>query len=103
VTTAVRLCVFGEVPAVIGHRGLGTGIVAGQRQNTLGSFSAAVRSGARWVEADVRRTGDDTLVVAHDPTYPDGTALTDLSGTQTDQRGTLRLRTLLDELPPVVG
>jgi glycerophosphoryl diester phosphodiesterase len=42
-------------------------------------------------------------VVAHDPTYPDGTALTDLSGTQTDQRGTLRLRTLLDELPPVVG
>ncbi|MCW2532132.1 MAG: glycerophosphoryl diester phosphodiesterase [Blastococcus sp.] len=77
--------------------------MAGQRQNTLGSFSAAVRSGARWVEADVRRTGDDTLVVAHDPTYPDGTALTDLSGTQTDQRGTLRLRTLLDELPPVVG
>jgi glycerophosphoryl diester phosphodiesterase len=95
--------VFGDVPAVIGHRGLGTGIVAGQRQNTLGSFSAAVRSGARWVEADVRRTGDDTLVVAHDAAYPDGAMLADLSGAETDQRGTLRLRTLLAELPPVVG
>jgi glycerophosphoryl diester phosphodiesterase len=102
-STTVRPCVFDEVPTVIGHRGLGSGLVAGQRQNTLGSFSAAVRSGARWVEADVRRTGDDTLVVAHDATYPDGTVLTDLSGAETDRRGTLRLRTLLDELPSVVG
>jgi glycerophosphoryl diester phosphodiesterase len=102
-TSTVAPRVFGEVPAVIGHRGLGSGIVAGQRQNTLGSFAGAVRSGATWVEADVRRTGDDTLVVAHDATYPDGTALTELSGEQTDQRGTLRLRTLLEELPRAVG
>jgi glycerophosphoryl diester phosphodiesterase len=103
VTTTPRPRVFGNVPAVIGHRGLGEGVVAGQRQNTLGSFSAAVRNGATWVEADVRRTGDDTLVVAHDAAYPDGTVLADLSGTQSDRRGTLRLRTLLDELPPAVG
>ena len=62
----VRPDVFGEGPAVIGHRGLGCGVVAGHRQNTLGSFAAAVRSGAQWVEADVRRLGDDVLVVAHD-------------------------------------
>ena len=39
------------------------------------------------------------VVIAHDATYPDGTVLTDLSGAETDRRGTLRLRTLLDELP----
>src|SRR3954454_6339114 len=95
--------VFGEGPAVIGHRGLGCGVVAGHEQNTLGSFAAAARSGARWVEADVRRLCDDVLVVAHDAVYADGTRLEDITGTESDRRGTLRLRTLLDELPPEVG
>ena len=95
--------VFGEGPAVIGHRGLGCGVVAGHQQNTLSSFAAAVRSGARWVEADVRRLGDDVLVVAHDAAYPDGTRLADLTGAEADRRGTLRLSTLLDELPRQVG
>src|SRR5215217_529439 len=95
--------VFGEGPAVIGHRGLGCGVVAGHQQNSLSSFAAAVRSGARWVEADVRRLGDDVLVVAHDAAYPDGTRLDDLTGAEADRRGTLRLSTLLDELPRQVG
>jgi glycerophosphoryl diester phosphodiesterase len=95
--------VFGEGPAVIGHRGLGCGVVAGHRQNTLGSFAAAVGSGARWVEADVRRLGDDVLVVAHDASYPDGPRLDGLTAAEADRRGTLRLSTLLDELPRQVG
>jgi glycerophosphoryl diester phosphodiesterase len=95
--------VFGGGPAVIGHRGLGCGVVAGHRENTLGSFTAAARLGMRWVEADVRRTGDDTLVVAHDAAYPDGACFTDLSAAEADQRGTLRLSTLLDTLPAGVG
>src|SRR5690348_16125164 len=95
--------VFGEGPAVIGHRGLGCGVVAGHQQNTLSSFAAAVRSGARWVEADVRRLGDDVVVVAHDAAYPDGTRLEDVTGAEADRRGTLRLSTLLDELPRHVG
>src|SRR5919205_4613252 len=95
--------VFGEGPAVIGHRGLGCGVVDGHPQNSLGSFAAAVGSGARWVEADVRRLGDDVLVVAHDAAYPDGTRLDDLTGEEADRRGTLRLSTLLDELPGRVG
>jgi glycerophosphoryl diester phosphodiesterase len=95
--------VFGDGPAVIGHRGLGSGVVDGHRQNTMGSFAAAVRSGARWVEADVRRLNDDTLVVAHDAAYPDGTLLADVSWAEADRRGTLRLQTLLDELAPGVG
>src|SRR3954464_13001275 len=106
VTTAGRPLhpdVFGDGPAVIGHRGLGCGVVAGHQQNSLSSFAAAVRSGARWVEADVRRLGDDVLVVAHDATYPAGTRRPDPPGAEGDRRGTLRLSTLLDELPPQVG
>src|SRR5215218_3671205 len=95
--------VFGEGPVVIGHRGLGCGVVAGHRQNSLSSFAAAVRTGARWVEADVRRLRDDVLVVAHDAAYPDGTRLADITGAEAERRGTLRLSTLLDELPCQVG
>jgi glycerophosphoryl diester phosphodiesterase len=95
--------VFGGGPAVIGHRGLGCGVVAGHPENTLGSFSTAVALGAPWVEADVRRTADDVLVVAHDPAYADGTRLAGLSAAETDGRGTLRLGTLLAELPADVG
>ncbi len=94
---------FGEGPAVIGHRGLGCGVVAGHQQNSLSSFSAAVQSGARWVEADVRRLADDVLVVAHDAAYPDGTRLEDVTQAQADRRGTLRLSTLLESLPRQVG
>src|SRR3954468_5130871 len=99
----VRPVVFGDRPAVIGHRGLRCGVVAGHRQNTLSSFAAAVRSGARWVEADVRRLGDDVLVVGHDAAYPDGARLADITGAEADRRGTLRLSALLDELPRQVG
>ena len=95
--------VFGGGPAVIGHRGLGCGVVAGHPENTLGSFTAAAALGAQWVEVDVRRTADDVLVVAHDAEYRDGTRIADLRGTGTDERGTLRLEDLLDELPPGVG
>jgi glycerophosphoryl diester phosphodiesterase len=95
--------VFGAGPAVIGHRGLGRGVVSGHRENTMGSFSAAVELGMRWVEADVRRTGDDTLVVAHDAAQADGTSIAELTAEDADRRGTLRLRTLFEALPSDVG
>src|SRR3954453_7738448 len=90
VTTAGRVGpgrpdVFGEGPAVIGHRGLGCGIVAGHQQNTLNSFRAAVPSGARWGEAAGRGLGDHELVVAHDVAYPDGTRLADLTAAEADR------------------
>jgi glycerophosphoryl diester phosphodiesterase len=37
------------------------------RENTIKSFLAAVSLGADMVELDVRKTGDGTLVVFHDP------------------------------------
>ena len=95
--------VFGADPAVIGHRGLGCGVVRGHRENTLGSFTAAAALGATWVEADVRRTADDVLVVGHDEVYPDGTRVADVSAAEADRRGTLRLRTLVEQLPLEVG
>ena len=95
--------VFGAGPALIGHRGLGCGVVRGHRENTLGSFTAAAELGMTWVEADVRRTADDVLVVAHDEGYPDGTRVADVSAVEADRRGTLRLLTLVEQLPPEVG
>lgn len=49
-------------PRVIGHRGAPTHAP----ENTLASFDAAVRAGARAIELDVRMTQDGHLVVAHD-------------------------------------
>jgi len=105
-TTAASLSsagVFGDGPVIIGHRGLGRGVVSGHLENTLGSFTAAVGLGTTWVEADVRRTADDVLVVAHDASYPDGIRLSEVPADEADRRGTLRLRTLFDQLPPDVG
>lgn len=95
--------VFGPGPAVIGHRGLGCGVVRGHGENTLTSFTAAAALGATWVEADVRRTADDVLVVWHDEVYPDGTRVAEVSAADADRRGTLRLHTLVEQLPPEVG
>ncbi|MGY1594083.1 glycerophosphodiester phosphodiesterase [Geodermatophilus sp. SYSU D00708] len=94
---------FSDGPVVIGHRGLGCGVVSGLRENTLASFASAAALGMAWVEADVRRTRDDVLVVEHDEAYPDGTRLADVPAAEADRRGTLRLQALLDGLPAGVG
>lgn len=88
---------------LIGHRGLGRGVVDGHPQNTLGSFLAALDAGVSWVEVDVRRTADDVLVVAHDAAYEDGAFLVDLSAEQVRSRGTLGLADLLAALPEGAG
>jgi glycerophosphoryl diester phosphodiesterase len=90
-------------PTLIGHRGLGRGVVDGHPQNTLGSFLAALDAGVSWVEVDVRRTADDVLVVAHDAAYGDGAFLVDLTAEQVRERGTLELSTLLAALPEGAG
>jgi glycerophosphoryl diester phosphodiesterase len=95
--------VFGNGPVIVAHRGLGCGVVSGHRENTLASFTSAVALGAGWVEADVRRTRDDVLVVEHDEAYPDGTRLADVPVAEADRRGTLRLHALLEQLDPNVG
>lgn len=95
--------IFSQRPALLGHRGLGRGTVAGHYENTLGSFLTAAELGLAWVEVDVHRTGDDVLVVTHEPAYEDGVFLTDVTGAEAAARGTLLLDELLEALPRHVG
>jgi glycerophosphoryl diester phosphodiesterase len=90
-------------PAVVGHRGMGAGVVDGRVQNTMESFLGAVEAGADWVEVDVRRTRDDVLVVAHDPAYDDGVFVVDVDGHEVAGRGTARVEDVLAALPPGTG
>jgi glycerophosphoryl diester phosphodiesterase len=95
--------VFDEIPVLCGHRGAGRGVVGGQRENTLGSFRAAVAAGATWVEVDVRATSDGDLVASHDPNLEDGRPIAALSASEARALGLMRIEDLLEDLPPEVG
>lgn len=95
--------VFGNRPALLGHRGCGRGLVGSFAENTLDSFLAAARLGIDWVEVDVRRTADDQLVVVHNPADEHGVFYADITGAEAAARGALLLDTLLEALPAGVG
>ena len=78
-------------------------MVAGQRENTLGSFRAAVAAGLSWVEADARVNADGVLVSRHDPMTDDGRLVSELSTRETDEIGLLRVADLFEDLPPEVS
>lgn len=94
--------VFSEPATLIGHRGLGKGVVAGRVENTLDSFLGAVAAGVDWVEVDVRRTLDDQLYVAHDA-FSGSTFLAQMTATEANRAGGLRIEELLEALPPSTG
>ncbi len=100
-TTATRH-VFSQPATLVGHRGLGRGVVEGQVENTLGSFLGAVEAGIDWVEVDVRRTMDDRLFVAHDA-FAGSNFLTRMTAGEATRAGGLRLDELLEALPGAVG
>jgi glycerophosphoryl diester phosphodiesterase len=99
----LRANVFVDPPVLCGHRGSGRGVVGGQRENTLGSFRAAVEAGLRWVECDARITADDALVARHDPAADDGRFVSELTAAETDELGLMRVADLLDDLPAEIG
>ncbi|MEO5874572.1 MAG: glycerophosphodiester phosphodiesterase [Streptosporangiaceae bacterium] len=86
--------IFNAKPAIIGHRGCGSG----PGENTLESLLGAADLGATWVELDVQRTADDRLVLHHDPALPDGTFVADGRGD-----GLVRLEAAFEALPPEIG
>ncbi|MBE2999322.1 glycerophosphodiester phosphodiesterase [Nocardiopsis sp. HNM0947] len=88
---------------VIGHRGLGRGVVNGHRENTPGSYAAAAEAGADWVEIDVRRTADDALVLYHDAALADGRAVVDLTAAECAEAGLYGLAEGLEAIPEGVG
>lgn len=95
--------VFSRPATLIGHRGLGEGVVHSRAENTLGSFLGALGSGIDWVEADVRRSCDDELFVTHDAAFPDGSFLAEITGAQASRHGALRISELLEALPAHAG
>ncbi len=91
--------IFTGPPVLCGHRGSG----AGDGENTLGSFTAALAAGLTWVEVDARLNAGGDLVARHDPTVDDGRFVADLDGAETDALGLLRITDLLEALPPEAG
>jgi glycerophosphoryl diester phosphodiesterase len=63
-------------PLVIAHRGAS----AYEPENTLRAFDLAIRQGAQMIELDLHVTGDDHVVVIHDPTLNHTTNLKGLVG-----------------------
>ncbi len=59
--------------SIIAHRGASFA----EAENTVAAFRRAVELGAEGIELDVRRTGDDRLVVHHDAHLPDGRVIVD--------------------------
>lgn len=88
---------------LVGHRGMGKGVVDGHVENTVGSVLAALDAGIRWIEVDVRRTLDDKLFVAHDAAFADGSFVAQLSGRQASRHGALHIHELLEALPDEAG
>jgi glycerophosphoryl diester phosphodiesterase len=99
----MRAPVFADPPMLCGHRGSGKGIVGGHRENTLGSFQAAVAAGLGWVEVDARVNADGVLVSRHDPALEDGRLVSELTSAATDELGLMRVADLFDALPAGVG
>lgn len=73
---------FDIIPPVIAHRGA----PLRAPENTMPSFSAALKAGVKWLEADVKLTSDGVPVLIHDETV-DRT---------TDGHGTIALMTWED-------
>lgn len=86
-------------PAIIGHRGA----PFRAPENTPESFAAAAKAGAQWVELDVRRSRDATLIVHHDSRTRDGVPLIELDAVALAERGTWALDDVLVRLPPGLG
>jgi glycerophosphoryl diester phosphodiesterase len=90
------VAVFEDPPVLCGHRGGG----AGNGENTLESFRAAVAAGLRWVEVDARISADDVLVASHDPVLDDGRVIAELPAVETEL---MRVADLLEDLPPQIA
>ena len=95
--------IFDAKPAIVGHRGFGSGQRGGHRENTVGSFLAAVACGASWVELDVHRSSDGELVVRHDAVAPSGDALVTCTAAELAKAGVASLADVLTAVPADVA
>lgn len=95
--------IFDVKPAVVGHRGSGSGTASGYRENSVESFLAAASSGVMWVELDARRSSDGELMIWHDPRSPAGRPIITQTAAQLGGEGIVVLADVLAALPADVG
>jgi len=87
------------VALIVGHRGCAQPYPS----NTLAAFGHALELGADVVEADVRRTRDGVLVVAHDEHLEDGRRVHDLHAGDMDHAVGERVARLDEVVDAVAG
>lgn len=95
--------IFDPKPAIIGHRGFGTGERDGYRENTLESYLAAVAHGLTWVEMDVQRSRDGQLAVGHNPVTEAGEFIVSLDAPALGAAGVPLFEEVMAALPAGVG
>ena len=95
--------VFSRPATLVGHRGLGAGVVDGHLENTMSSYRAAFEAGLDWLEVDVQRTADDHVVIAHDALLPDGRFLARAKVQDAVAAGLMTVEDLLEALPDSVS
>lgn len=95
--------IFDPKPAIIGHRGFGSGERDGHRENTLESYLAALSHGLTWVELDVQRSLDDQLVLRHDPVTENDEFIVSRNADELAASGIPRFEDVMAALPPGVA
>ena len=78
---------------IVAHRGAS----AEAPENTLAAFAKAIEAGADMIEFDVRRSGDGTLVISHDPIQGHTQGLLSLEETLQASQGKIQLDVELKE------
>lgn len=79
---AIPSLIMTHSPLWIAHRGM----PRSARENTLPSFELAMAAGADGLELDVHATRDGVVVVHHDATLDDGTAIANLRAAELRRR-----------------
>ncbi len=95
--------IFDPKPAIIGHRGFGSGERDGYRENTVESFLAAVAHGLTWIELDVQRSRDGQLVVRHNPVTGNDEFIVSLDASELAAFGIPLFEDVMAALPPRVA
>lgn len=88
---------------VIGHRGFGSGVREGVRENSSLSIQKAVAAGVDWVEIDVRRSAEASLQVHHHNALTDTRLVSEASAAEAQEVGIGDLASICQVLPHSTG
>ncbi len=89
----------GHAAAISAHRGG----IEDAHEGTYEAYSAAVRTGAEYVEFDIRRTADDELVVYHAAAVDGDKAISDISYAALSERAGYKVPRVEDVMRLIAG